>query len=138
MFSGFMLIIRFSKTTFDSFIRYLFVLFSMGIEKIVEYVSGAVVICVAGAGLYFVINPVIESARIKKEYIQTYQQALFQYADTNKDRLISASEKDEFDRRLLSDKGVTLIPENMPKYKDGRTVPTEVVTEWIRHYQPPE
>ena len=111
----------------------------MGIEKIVKTAVGTAIGVGVVASLYFgVIKPINESARINREFSRTYQQALFKYADTNQDGLVSGAENDEFDRKLLHDKGVTLLPSEIPKYKDGTTVPTKVVTEWIRNYKPTE
>ena len=100
-------------------------------SKIVGTVVG-IGIC---AGAYFgLIKPSIDSA----EFNRTYENALIQYADTNKDGFISATERDAFDRDLLKDKNVTLIVGQMPKYQNGDRVPRTTVTEWIKNYNPSE
>lgn len=90
-----------------------------------------------GAGLYFGI---MKPAKIKLEFNKIYTQALFQYADTNKDGIISSAEQDEFDRKLLSGKGVTslhgaLMQGQMPLHKDGTIVSKEALVEWIKNYK---
>ena len=111
----------------------------MGIEKIVNVAVGTVIGVGVTAGLYFGIGePSYKKIRRDREFAQTYQQALFKYADTNQDGLVSGAEQDEFDKHLLSGKGVTCIHNQRPKYKDGSTVPTEVVTDWIIKYKPLE
>jgi hypothetical protein len=115
----------------------------MDIENIIKPVVATVVIGGLTVGLNFgIIKPAKESARINREFIQAYHHALFQYADKNKDGLISASEQDKFNVKLISDKRViltkTLFSGDILKYRDGTTVPIQVVTEWIKNYKPSE
>ena len=75
--------------------------------------------------------------RIEKEYNQAYEEALSKYGDVIvSNGTISTEEENQFNRRIFEDRGVVLLPENMPVYKDGSEVPKELATDWIRNYVP--
>src|SRR3989344_7726373 len=100
-------------------------------SKIVAGVLGSGI----GFGSYFVlIKPLTEGA----EFNRGYENALIQYADTNKDGFISAAERDAFDLDLLRVKNESLICNRMPRYRNGDKVPMATVTEWIENYKPSE
>lgn len=117
----------------------------MGIETIVKpAVATAIGVGIIGVVYFGVAKPlkkvgdaIAYSLEADEQFHQTYHEALSTYADSNHDGLVSRAEADEFDRQLLKDKGVTLLPGHMPRYKeDGKEVPKEIVTEWIKNYNP--
>jgi len=123
------------------FIKILFIPFSMSMEKYdqifkkterdFKIIVGVTLITIIGLTSWG-----MKQDGIRREYAQTYSQALLNYADTNHNGLFSTAEVDEFHRKLLKGKGVILIPDNPPKYRDGAPVPVEVLTEWIKNYRP--
>ncbi len=96
-------------------------------------VVGMVACAIVGIPLFYVYCN--EEYQTRK-YNHTYENALIKYADTNRDGIVSAVEKDAFCTDLLKDKGVTLIDGRMPKFLNGNEVPIETLTEWIEKYQP--
>ena len=70
------------------------------------------------------------------EFQRAYNQALFQYADTNNNKTISPAEQEEFDEKLLNGKEVILRKDGMPVYADGTSVPVPTITKWVREYKP--
>lgn len=91
----------------------------------------ATIVCVGGYELY-------HTCAVHQEFNEAYEKALFKYADKDHNNIITTAEADAFDEDLLKGKNVTLLPNSFPKYKNGRTVPTETVTEWIKAYKPSE
>ncbi|MDP2640998.1 MAG: hypothetical protein Q8P39_00440 [Candidatus Yanofskybacteria bacterium] len=95
--------------------------------KFGKYILGGVMVL----GMY---SP-LQNAGIKAEFEKTYQRALYENADINNDGFISRVEQDEFDKKLLKGKQVSLVSGQMPRFDDGKLVSLETLTEWIREYE---
>jgi len=65
---------------------------------------------------------------------KSYDYCLTNYADTNGDKLITESEINEFDKKLMKDKSSTLVSGELPRYYNGALVPLEEVNRWLEEY----
>jgi hypothetical protein len=104
------------------------------LKEIGSKLEDALIVGVFTAGIaaipisYGIIGYTIYETQFDKKY----NQALVEYADTNKEGLVFSIEKDNFIIDLLKDKEVTLIPDQMPKYKNGANIPNETGAKWIK------
>jgi hypothetical protein len=72
-------------------------------------------------------------------YNQIHERALVQYADTNKDGIVSAREKETFDvgfrRYVAREYGVKFVSDYFVD-RDGRKVALTEVSDWLKSYKP--
>ena len=94
-------------------------------------------IAFSGIGLIAILlGAVIGIGIYEKKAKNTYRKALIQYADTDRNGIVTNAEGDAFDSVLFKDKGITLTPGDMPRYSNGRSVSWEKIAQWTKEYKP--
>lgn len=110
----------------------------MGLEKICPPGIGClatIAVIMAPIGIYIYAKTMWDNPSPEKiECREKYQSAIYDYGDTNKDGKISKEEMNNFDREILKAREVILDSNSVPKYKDGKQVPYEVISKWIDEY----
>jgi hypothetical protein len=99
----------------------------------------AIVLGIVGAIAIGAMGLTIPKAYKETRYQNNFVQKLQQYADTNRDGVISSDEVDAFNRSWLKGKGVTFIsgvPPQELRYASGKEVGLEARTDWLRVYPP--
>ena len=77
----------------------------------------------------------LESGRIQREYETARADALYSFADSSGDGIVTSAERDAFHEDFFKGRDVKYISGERPEYADGGEVPLEVLTRWYIDYK---